>query len=94
MVRPPSDAVSGNEPFGHSPGAQISLGLRQPAHRHEHQRHRGVGDFVVEHAGRMGDDDPVLRRPFGVDMVVADAETGDDLEVRQPAHEGRVDGEL
>ena len=29
------------------PGAQISLGLRQPAHRHDHQTERGVGDLVV-----------------------------------------------
>ena len=33
----------------------------------------------------------VLARPFGVDVVVADAEAGDDFELGQPAHQGGVD---
>ena len=74
--------------------AQETLCLGQAAHRHDGQRHRDVGDFVVEHARRVGHDDSMLARPFSVDMLVADAETGDDLELRQPAHDACVDREL
>ena len=30
-------------------------------------------------------------RPFGIDIVVAGAEIGDDFEAREPRHEGAVD---
>ena len=59
------------QPFA---GAQIALGLRKFAHRAEQQAERGVGDLLVEHVRRVGDDDAVRARPFGVDVVVADAE--------------------
>ena len=72
------------------PGAQISLRLRQLAHRHEHEAERGVSDFVVEHPRRVGGDDSEPRRRLGVDVVVADAETGDDLEAGKAAQIGFV----
>ncbi len=62
-MRPRSEAVSGKGAFRPASLAQIALGLRQPAHRGERQRHRDVGDVLVEHAGRMGDDDRRARRP-------------------------------
>ena len=64
----------------------MPLGLRQLSHRHEHEAERGVGDLVVEHAWRVGGDDSEPRRRLGVDVVVADAETGDDLEAGKSLH--------
>ena len=44
---------------------------------------RGVGDLLGQHVRRVGDDDAALGRRLDVDRVVADAEIGDDLELRQ-----------
>ena len=63
IVRPRSEAVSGKRRPQPPPGAQVALGLRQPAHRHDRQRHGDVGDLVVEHARRVGDDDRRARPP-------------------------------
>ena len=72
-------------------GAQIFLGLRQFAHGAEREAQRGVGDLFVQHVRRVGDDDPVLAGPFGVDMVVADAEARHDLQLGKRRHDGAVD---
>ena len=39
----------------------------------------------------MGDDDAMLAGPLGVDVIVADAEAGDDFQLWQPRHQVRVD---
>ena len=72
-------------------GTQIPFGLRQLAYRAEEQPERRVGDFFGEHAGRVGDDDTALRRRRGVNVIVADAEAGDDLELRQSREQCVVD---
>src|SRR5216684_1635797 len=72
-------------------GAQVTLGLWELAHGAEEQAERGVGDLLGQHVRRVGDGDAVRARPLGVDVVVADAERGDDLEPREPAHELAVD---
>jgi hypothetical protein len=71
-------------------GAQIALGLRQMPHGGEQEPEGGVGDFLVEHIRRVGDDDAVSARPFGVDVVVADAEARDDLELGKARHQRAV----
>ncbi len=58
---------------------------------HNKQAERGIGDLLVEHVGRVGDDDAVGAGPFGVDMVIADAEARHDLELGQPLHEVGAD---
>src|ERR1700736_5830105 len=71
--------------------AQIALGLRQMPYGAEQEAERGVGYFFVQHVRSVGDDDAVLARPFGVDMVVADAEAGHDFEFGETRHERGVD---
>ena len=90
-VRPRSEAVSGKAAFSQCPARRYRSACGQPAHRHDHEPERRVGDLLVEHARRVGDDDSALRRRPRVDMVVTDAEAGDDLEIGQPAHIGVVD---
>ena len=48
----------------------------------EQQRPRVIGDGLVEHARRVGDDDAEARRGGDVDRVVAHAPARDDLEAR------------
>ena len=48
-------------------------------------------DFIVEHARGIGDKDSEPRRRLGVDIVVADAETRDDLELGVLAHIGFIE---
>ena len=83
--------VSGYWPCVHLPARTIAIGLREFAHRAQQQAERGVGHLFVEHFRRVGDDDAVLAGPFGVDMVVADAETRNLLELGEAPHEGAVD---
>src|SRR5947199_152229 len=59
-------------------GAQIALGLRKMANGGEREAERRIGDLFVENVGRVGDDDAVLAGPFGVDVVIADAEARHD----------------
>ena len=73
-------------------GAQIAVSLDELAHGRDQQAHRDVGDFFRQHVGRVGDDDIVLTRIGGIDMVVADAEARDDFklgELRQCLRIGR-----
>ena len=86
--RRPAQGIGALAPFA---GAQIALGLRQLADRAQEQADRGVGDLLGEHVGRVGDDDAAARGRGDVDMVVADAEARDDVEVGQPGHERIVD---
>ena len=91
IVRPRSEAVERETAPSARARAQIALGLRKRRTASSVSADRGVGGLGVEHAGRVGDDDPVLARPGGVDMVVADAEAGDDLQLRQLRHQVAVD---
>ena len=72
-------------------GAQVTFGLGEFAQCAQQQAQRGVGHLLVEHVRRVGDDDAVLARPFGVDVVVADAETRNLLELRKLLHEDGVE---
>ena len=90
-LRPRSVAVSGYgllEPFA---CAQVAVGLRQLANRREQQPDREIGDLLGQDVGRVRHDDAAPAGLGCVDGVVADAEIGDDLELRQPVHEGAVD---
>ena len=71
-------------------GAQVFVGLRKLAQGVQHQRHRAVGDAVVEHVGGVGDDDAALFGGIEVDLVHADAEVGDS-EFGQRIHQRGVD---
>ena len=78
--RRPAQRIVALPPFA---GAQIALGLRQLAHRAKQEAERGVGDLLGKHVGRMGDDDAAFAGRDGVDMVIADAETCNDVELWQ-----------
>ena len=79
--RPRSEGLSGKAPFAPLPGAQVSLGLRQLAHRHDHEAIAVSATSSSSTPGVLVTMTPCSRRPFGVDVVVADAEAGDDLEL-------------
>ena len=73
-------------------GAQIAVGLDEFAQGRDQQAHCDVGDLFGQHVGRVGDDDIVLTRIRGIDMVVADAEACDHFqlgELRQRLRIGR-----
>ena len=72
-------------------GAQIAVHLRQLAHGGDQQAQRQISHLAGEHVGRVRDDDAALRERGGVDVVVADAEAGDDLQPRKQLDEGGVD---
>ncbi len=72
-------------------GTQVALGLRKFAHRAQQESDRCVRHFLGEHIRRVGHRDAVRTRPGGVDMVVADAEGGDDLEPGKSRHERTID---
>jgi hypothetical protein len=62
----------------------------EPARAGQQHQHGHVGDIVVEHVRRVGDHD-VLRGGMGsIDAVIADAEAGDDLQVRQCVDQGGI----
>jgi hypothetical protein len=64
-----------------------AFGLRKFPHRAQQQCNRCVGDFLGQYFGRVGHDDAARRRRFGIDMVVADAEARNDLQLRKAFHE-------
>ena len=72
--------ASGIGPFAQRPLAHVAVGLDDAARDGEHERHRQVGDLVVEDVRRVRDGDAALARRGDVDAVVADAEHRDDLE--------------
>jgi hypothetical protein len=69
----------------------IALCLRQVAHRAERQPKRGVGDLFIEHVRRVGHHDAVPAGPFGVDVVIADAEARHDFELGKARHDRAID---
>ena len=77
--------------LGPAAGTEVALGGGQFAHRHQEEAEGGVGDFLGEHIRRVGDDDAALGAGGEVDAVIADAETGDDLEIGQAIDQGAVD---
>ncbi len=78
--------------FGHPTAlAQPPLRAREFAHRIDQQPDRRVRDLLAQHVRRVGDDDAVPAAVADVDVLVADAETGDDLQMRQRGDEVRVD---
>src|SRR5262249_35234573 len=62
-------------------GAQIAFGLRQLAHGVETKPDRRLGDLLGEHVGRMGDDNAASGGGLRIDVVVADAEASNDLQL-------------
>ena len=56
-------------------GAQIAVGLDELAQGRDQKSHRDIGDLFGQHVGRIGDDDVVLARVIGIDVIVADAES-------------------
>ena len=71
--------------------AEITLGLGQLPHGCEQQPKRRIRHLLVEHVRRIGDDDAVPAGPFGVDVVVADAEARYDLELGKARHDRAID---
>ena len=65
------------------PGADIAVGLDELAQGRDQKAHRDVGDLLGQDVGRVGDDDAVLGRIFGIDVVVADAEARHHLNLGQ-----------
>ena len=65
------------------PGTQIAVGLDEFAQGRDQKPHRDVGDLFGQHVGRVGDDDIVFAGVGGIDVIVADAEGGDDFEFRK-----------
>ena len=72
-------------------GADITLGLRQFSYGAEQETDGGIGDLFGQHIGCMGHDDAALRCGVRIDMIVADAETCNDLKVWQAREQGIVD---
>ena len=60
-------------------------------HRGEKQADREIGDLVGQHVRGVGDDEAAPAGFRRIDMVVADAEARDDLEVRQYLEQRGVD---
>ena len=77
-----------------SAGAQIPLGRRKLADRVEQKAERRVCHLLGQHVRRVGDDDPVAGAVIEVDPVIADAEIGDDLELRQALEQVARDVEM
>ena len=74
--------------------AQVAVHLRQLAHGGDQQAQRQVGDFAGEHVGRVRHHDAALGQLGRVDVVVADAEAGDDLQLGEAIDEGAVDARV
>jgi hypothetical protein len=81
-------------PFAPLARAQIFFGLGQFAQRIQQERNGGIGDFVVQDVRGVRDHDPVLARPPRIDRIVADAEIGDDFELRHLLHDRGRHGKL
>ena len=60
------------------------------ANRVDQQPDRRIGDLLGQHVRRVGHHDAARAGMAGIDPIVADAETGNDLELRQRIDEGRV----
>ena len=62
-------------------GADDAFALAESASRHEEEAERDVGGRLGEHAGRVRRDDTALAARRDVDVVVADGDVRDDLEL-------------
>src|SRR2546430_11627614 len=72
--RPPRSTLFPYTPlFRSTAGAQVTLRLRQLAHRTQEKPERRIGDLLREHLRRVGHRDAVRARPCGVDVIIADA---------------------
>ncbi len=83
--------VSGKPLVGPPARAHEGVGLDQPAAGRDQQPQRGLRNRVVEHVGRVADEDPTLEAGVDVDVLVADALVGDHAEPRQRGDEVGVD---
>ena len=72
------------------PGADVAVGLRDPAEHGDGEADGEVCDVVGEDVGGVGDPDPALAALGEVDAVDADGEGGDDLERRERVDERGV----
>lgn len=68
-------------PLPRGAGPDDALALAEAARRHEHEPEGGVGGRVGEHAGGVRRDDAAPGARGDVDVVVADGDIGDDLEL-------------
>nr|ACR36775.1 unknown [Zea mays] len=75
------------------PGADVAVGVRDPAESGDGESHGKVRDVVGEHVGGVGDPDPALAASGKVHAVVADGVARDDLEPREVVDESRVAAE-
>lgn len=71
--------------------ADQALAFTEPARRGEHQRERELGGGFGEHVGRVRHDDIARRERGEVEVVHADRAVRDDLELRSPIEDARVD---
>ena len=55
----------------------MTLAFSGPARDHQQERHRGVGGGVGQDVGRIGDGQAAGLGRFGIDVVEADAEVGE-----------------
>jgi hypothetical protein len=68
-------------------GADVPVGLRDPAEHGDGEPDGEVGHVVGEDVGGVGDPDPALAALGEVDAVDADGEGGDDLELGEGVDE-------
>ena len=79
--------------FGPGAGAHEALALDDAPHARQDQREGHVGDILGQHVRSVGDPDSARPRAVEIDRVEADAETGDDLELRTGVDELRAGAE-
>ena len=68
-------------PTATAAGADDAFALAESASRHQDEAERDVGGRVGEHARRVRRNDTALAARCDVDVVVADGDVGDDLEL-------------
>ena len=71
--------------------ADNALAFSKPARDGENQRPGEVGNRLGQHVGRVGDDDTARRRVSDVDVVEADRNIGDDLQLRRGVDHRAID---
>src|SRR5207302_1448807 len=81
-------------PFPRLPlsGARIGVGLDDPAGGGHQQREGEIGGGLGEDVGRVGDDDAASGGGGDVDVVVADGDVRDDLQVGRRGQHLVIDG--
>src|ERR1700738_4447696 len=83
LAIPERTGAQGKTLRGPEPGTQVSVGLDEFAQGRDQKPEREVRDLFGQDIRRVGDDDIALTRVIRVDVIVADAEGGDDLELRK-----------